>query len=184
MSERIANIIILSEDDEHQNLVRRYLQRVGHNDRSFRFVALPGNRQCGSQYVREQFPQQVHECRGTLGKRASCLLIVIADADNLTVARREQTLREQLQEAGQSAITQEEPIVILIPKWQVETWIKCLLGEMVSEDDPHTDHPPVTPEHIRQAAVRTFEWARPQAQVGPTCVPSLQAALPRWRRIG
>ncbi len=184
MSERIANIIVLSEDAEHQNLVRRYLQRVRHNDRCFRLAPLPGSRQCGSQYVRERFPEQVKECRGSLGRSASCLLIVITDADNLTVARREQTLHQKLEETGQVAIAPAEPIVLLIPKWQVETWIKCLLGETVSEDDPGTDRPPVTSEQIREAAGTVFDWARPNAQVGPTCVPSLAFALPRWRKIG
>src|SRR5438477_1878846 len=134
VSERVANIIILAEDKEHEILVKRYLQRAGHNDRSIRPVALPGSRQGGSQHVREQFPKQVKECRGTLGRRASCLLIVITDADNLTTLQRERTLEDELDQAGHGQIVPTEPIVILIPKWQVETWIKCALGQVISED--------------------------------------------------
>jgi len=178
MAERIANIIILAEDQEHQSLVYRYLLRAGHNDRGFRKIPLPGNRQCGSQYVREKFPEQVRECRGTLGRRTSCLLVVITDADNLTPAQREETL------LGQCRVVATEPIVILIPKWQVETWIKCALGQVVLEDDRDSDRPPVDSHQIRRAAETIFEWARPGAHVGETCVNSLRAALPRWLRIG
>ncbi len=184
MAERIASIIILAEDQEHQNLVYRYLLRAGHSDRCFRRVSLPGNRQCGSQYVREQFSKQVSEFRGTLGRRASCMLIVITDADNLTTMQREQTLHAELDRSGSRAVGDQELIVILIPKWQVETWIKCLLGQQVSEDDPHTDRPPVDSAQIKRAAEIAFDWARPGAQLGTTCVDSLRTALPRWRRIG
>jgi hypothetical protein len=184
VAERIANIIILCEDQEHQNLVYRYLLRAGHNSRTFRKISLPGNRQSGSQYVREQFPEQVKACRSILGRRASCLLIVVTDADDLTTTQREQTLRAELEHAGHSSIQPEEPIIILIPKWQVETWIKCLLGQAMSEDDKDSDRPPVNTAQIEQAAETAFDWARPGAVVGATCVPSLNAALPRWRRIG
>src|SRR5579872_147940 len=184
VADRVANIIILSEDQEHENLIRRYLQRAGHSDRSFRPVARPGNRLCGSQHVRERFPEQVKECRGTLGRRASCLLIVITDADNLTPPQREQTLHAEIQQAGHGPVAQTEPIVILIPKWQVETWVKCALGQTMSEEDRDSDRPPVDADQIKKAAHIVFEWARSGAQVGTTCVPSLHSALPRWRQIG
>lgn len=184
MPDRIANIIILGEDQEHINLVCRYLLRAGQNDRAFRRVALPGNRGCGSQHVREQFPKQVKECRGTLGRRTACLLIVITDADDLTTAERERTLHAELTRENEAVLENDEPVVILIPKWQVETWVKCLLGQAVSEDDRNTDRPSVTPTQIRDAAQVAFGWARPNAQVPANCVPSLTAALPRWRRIG
>lgn len=184
MTERIANIIILAEDQEHQNLVCRYLLRAGHSDRSFRRVPLPGSCQCGSQYVREQFPKQVNEFRGTLGRKTSCMLIVITDADNLTALQREQTLHAELVRLNCASIQPPELVILLIPKWQVETWIKCLLGQQVSEDDKHADQPPVDALQIKRAAEIAFDWARPNAQVGMTCVDSLRAALPRWRRIG
>lgn len=184
MPDRIATIIVLAEDQEHQNLVRRYLLRCGHGYRTFRFIPLPGNRGSGSQYVREHFPEQLGKCRETLGRRASCLLIVITDADNLTPAAREQTLHTELQQCGQPPVSTTEPVVVLIPKWQVETWIKCLIGQSVSENDKDIDRPPVDSSQIRIAALILYEWARPNAQPGVTCVASLASALPRWRRIG
>jgi hypothetical protein len=107
------------------------------------------------------------------------MLIVLADADNLTTVGREQTLHGELNAAGHSAVMSTEPIVVLVPKWQVETWIKCTLGQPMSENDRHTDQPPVSSDEVRDAAKVVFDWARPGAQVGATCVPSLAGALPR-----
>ena len=134
--------------------------------------------------MREQFPRQVKECRGTLGRRASCLLIVITDADNLTTDQRERTLHDELERAVNAPIDHAEPIVILIPKWQVETWVKCALGQVMAEDDRDSDRPPVNADQIKPAARTIFEWARPGAQVPTVCVPSLLAALLRWNKIG
>jgi hypothetical protein len=185
VADRVANIFILAEDQEQQILARRYIQRASPQiARRIRPIDLPGSKQCGSQYVREQFPIQVKECRSRNGRKASCMLVVLTDADDLTTARREKELHEALADDGQSPVKQEEMIIIFIPKWQVETWIKCLLGEATSEADKKTDQPPVTATQIADAARTLHEWARPHAHIGATCVPSLKKALPRWRRLG
>lgn len=181
MSDAITNIVVVCEDQEHQNLVRRYLIRVGHESRSVRFdLTQQGS---GSQYVRQQIPRQVAACRNTLGRKTRCLLIVMTDADDLTATAREASLHAELAKSGMKAVSTDEPIVILIPKWQVETWIKCLLGQVVREDDKKSDQPPVTSDQIRLAASTLYEWTRPYARPGGTCVPSLAAAIPRWQRI-
>lgn len=184
MPDRPSTVVILAEDQEHQNLVWHYLKCcASHRDRMGRVrkVALPGNRGCGSQYVREQFPAQVAACRG---RQANSLLIVITDADNLGVDERERTLHNELIQAGRDAVRDEEPIVVLVPKWQVETWVKCLMGQAVREDDPHTDRPAVTSDQVIAASKTLHGWSRPNAQTGPTCVASLTRALPLWLRIG
>lgn len=145
-----------------------------------RKLPLPSGRGCGSQYVRLQFPGQVAACRG---RHASNLLIVITDADNLSAAERERTLCDELARNNQLPIG-VEPIVILVPKWQVETWVKCLHGHPVREDDKDTDKPAVTAPQVIAAASTLHDWARPNAQIGATCVDSLRSALPLWQRIG
>lgn len=181
MTERIANIIVLCEDKEQQNLIRRYLGCCG-TSHGVRYLPLVGSAGAGSQYVREQFPQQVKQCRTILGRKASCLLIVMTDADNLTVTQRENSLIGELSESIDVPISQSEPIVVLIPKWHVETWIKCLLGATMNEGDSHK--PSVEAGEIKRAAAALHAWTRENATVGPTCVTSLRTSLPRWRRIG
>ena len=146
-----------------------------------RKIPLPASRGGGSQYVREQFPKQVAACRG---RHAKNLLIVITDADNLSATAREKTLHRELIQKHRDVIGAEEPVIILIPKWQVETWVKCLLGQSVLESDKNSDKPTVTAEEIKIASGTLHEWARPKASVGDTCVASLRSALPRWLRIG
>lgn len=94
MSRRVANIIVLTEDAEQSNLIRRYLEQAGHDTRAVKFLSI--NKGCASQWVRLQFPAQVAACRGTLGRRASCLLLVMTDADNLSCVDRRKTLLEEL----------------------------------------------------------------------------------------
>jgi hypothetical protein len=184
LSDRIANIFVLAEDQEQQSLIRKYLVRAGHGTRDIRDLPLPGNRGCGSQYVREQFLIQVAECRGRIGRKTKSMLVVMTDADSLNVTDREKSLAETLKTGHQAPVSADEPIIILIPKWQVETWIKCLLGHNMSEDDPKSDEPRVTRGDISDAAEILFRWSRANALVGTTCVPSLRASLPRWNQIG
>jgi hypothetical protein len=184
MPDHPSTVVILAEDQEHQNLVWHYLKNCTPYKKKMgrvRKVALPGNRGSGSQYVREKFPQEVAACRGRYAKN---LLIVITDADNLSAAERERTLHNELSQSNHDAIKADEPIVVLVPKWQVETWVKCLLGQSVLESDKNTDRPPVTAEQIIVSSGTLYDWARPNAQIGKTCVDSLRNALSRWRSIG
>jgi hypothetical protein len=181
--ERIANKIILAEDREQQNLVRRYMERCGHGT-GLRLVPLPakGPGGSGEKYVRDQYPRQVQACRSSLGRRASALLIVIIDADMETTQHRAAQLSNALNAADMQGRDEGEPIVVLIPKRHIETWIRALLGSQVNEE---TDckKPKPTPPEIVEAASTLHQWTRPGAGPGSTSPPSLSASLPEWRKI-
>lgn len=187
MPERVANKIILAEDAVQQNLVRRYLQRCGHQSRECRFVPLPARGPSGSgeKYVRDQYPHQVQACRSSLGRQATALLVVIVDADMETTQRRAAQLGNALQAAGMHARANDEPIVVLIPKRHVETWIRALLGNQVDEVTDYTKAPHSTPvaNDIKDAAATLHEWTRPGVNPGPTSPASLTASLPEWRKV-
>jgi hypothetical protein len=184
--ERIANKIILAEDAEQQNLVRRYLVMCGHSD-PFRLVPLPARSSGGSgeKYVREKYAEQVQACRSSVGRRASCVLIVIIDADQAETVHRARQLASELEKAGMQARVEDEPIVILIPKRHVETWIRALLGNYVDESIDYTKAPykAPTPNEIAEAVSALHEWTRPNAQSGPTSPPSLTTSMPEWKKI-
>ena len=184
MPERIANKIILAEDAAQQNLVRRYLQRCGHESRECRFVPLPARGPSGSgeKYVRDQYPHQVQACRSSLGRRATALLVVIVDADMEITERRAAQLGNALPAAGMQGRGHDEPIVVLIPRRHVETWIRALLGDRVDEVTDYT-RPTPTPKEIKDAATELHQWTRPGANPGPTSPLSLTASLPEWRKI-
>ena len=183
MAERIANKIILAEDAAQQNLVRRYLERCGHAS-PFRLVPLPakGHGGSGEKYVREQYPREVQACRSILGRRAAALLVVIVDADMETTRWRTTQLADALQAAGMHARGNDEPIIVLIPKRHVETWIRALLGDIVDEVTDYT-RPTPTAKEIKDAAIELYGWTRPGASAGVTSPPSLTASLPEWQKI-
>jgi hypothetical protein len=183
VSDRIANKIILAEDSEQQNLVRRYLERCGHKA-PFRLVPLPAKSSGGSgeKYVRNKYPAEVRACRSSLGKKTSTILVVVVDADTETAEYRAVQLSNALRDGGEEQRGDGEPIVVLIPKRHVETWIQALLGNAVDEV---TDYKKLKPAYaeILNAAERLHQWTRRNAVPSGTCPPSLSASLPEWQKI-
>lgn len=182
MPDRIANILVLVEDVEQQNLVRRYLQRCGHTN--FRFAPLPAKSSgaSGEKYVRDTYPMQVKACRSVIGKRTSAILIVMVDADRETVHGRQTQLATALHAATMAPRSNNEPIVILIPKRHVETWIRALQGEQVDEQTDYK-HPKPIAGQIKISAERVYELARPNVLLPTGLPPSLVTSIPEWRKI-
>ncbi|MEO7993242.1 MAG: hypothetical protein ABI743_02495 [bacterium] len=112
-----------------------------------------------------------------LGRRKP--LIVMTDADNLSVqGRRGETLA--------LLPAQDHPaLVVLVPKWSVETWILAALGDVVHEEETYKSRKRgLEGAQTQTAALTIYEWSRSNATLGPTCVPSLHAALPEWGKLG
>jgi len=74
-----------------------------------------------------------------------------------------------------------EPILELVPKRNVETWIRCLNGIVADEERDYKSE--VSSGSIKSAAEKMFEWTRPHRSVPDVCVPSLRESLPEFRRI-
>ncbi len=186
MSERIANIVIVVEDVEQQNLVFRYLEQCirGLTYRRCRFERPAKGLGSGEQFVRNRYPVEVLEHRFRMAK-ASALLVVMVDADLETTKRRAAQLSDELRAAGIEKRRDKEPIVVLIPKRHVETWIRALLGHQVDEITDYTKAPysPPLAKDIQNAAVELHKWTRPGAGPGATSPPSQTASIPEWRKI-
>jgi len=165
----------------HVRLVRRYVQRAVGRDQAIRELPLPAPRGSAEQFVRTQFPGQVKECRQRAA-HASTLLIVVIDADTGTVENRRGQLAAELQGQGLRPLSDTDPVAVLIPRRNVETWILCLVGRTVDEDTGYSGAR-VGRDQIKQAARTAFEWSRPGAEVPDRCVPLLRASFPEWRRI-
>jgi hypothetical protein len=181
--DRIANLIVLVEDAEQQKLVRLYLKRCGHETRWCDFRPLPvGRGGSGEKYVRNEYHRQVQSCRSSLGRKASALLIVMIDADTETTEYRAVQLSNALRDGGEKQRGDSEPIVVLIPKRHVETWIQALLGNAVDEVTDYKKPKPAYGE-ILNAAETLHQWTRRNAVPGVTCPPSLTESLPEWKKI-
>jgi hypothetical protein len=183
--DRIANIVVLVEDIEQQNLIFRFLERCNPtiSYRTCRFErAAKRSGGSGEQFVRKQYPTEVKEHRRRIGKGTSALLVIMVDADMETTQHRAKQLADALETASMERRDDNEAIVILIPKRHVETWIRALLANTVDEQTDYKNPQP-TAEEIRQAAMTLYDWTRPNARPGSTSPASLTQSIPEWQRI-
>ena len=179
--ERIAEIVVLAEDLRQANLVRHYLIRCGHHQRSIVLRLAPRGKGSGEQYVRERYPIEVAYCRHRLHLRKAALATVL-DADTGSVDEHERELTTALAAADEEKRGDTEPIGVLIPKRNIETWILCLSEQIVDEIIDYKTHQHIE-KMIRPAAGTLYEWSRASAEVPASCVPSLRKGLGEVRRI-
>lgn len=59
MAERIASIILLVEDLNQDNPLRRYLRQPGHDNRQMRTLKTAVGRGSGEQFVRDRYASEV-----------------------------------------------------------------------------------------------------------------------------
>lgn len=170
-----AQVVVLAEDQQHQNFAYHWLRRRGFGVSQIRLLPLPAGRGAGEQYVRENYVHQLKEQR----RRAAsmkCHLVVVVDADMLPVQQRHQQLDEALQQAGLAQRSTGEQVCVLIPKRNVETWIHYLVAGPVDEA---TDYKPKTADECRQAS-RVLAESHALAVVPEEYPPSLQQG---WREL-
>lgn len=113
---KASQIILLCEDKAHKVFIERFLKRgwdVHH--RAIRPIPYPQGKGSGKKHVLDSVAEQVNICRT---RSASTILIVAVDADEKSVDQMEVSL----------GITRSttEPIVYVIPKWHIETWLAYL----------------------------------------------------------
>ena len=134
MNKKRVHFVILCEDKQHHVFVRRMLQQLNFNfsKRDLR-ISIPSGGS-GEQHVRENYHIEAQEHRR---RAANCMggLVVVTDADNETVKKHQDDFAQQLENASLSPRNETEGIVILIPKWNIETWIHFLFGNEVREDE-------------------------------------------------
>jgi hypothetical protein len=180
MSDRVSETILLCEDDLQEQLVRYYMQKCKLNtDKPF-LRPLNASRQVQGgnvTWVLREFPEQLRACRKRHAATAKTLLIVVVDADDFEVADRQGHLKADPQ------VSPTDPLVVLIPRRHIETWIRAALNQPVTEEDDCKKPRPKKSE-VRAAAATIYGWAHNTPQPGPTCVPSLHSAFPDWRHIG
>jgi hypothetical protein len=179
VSDRVSEVILLCEDDEQERLVRAYLKRCGLRTLPPSLRPINASRQVHGgnvTWVLNAFPKELEACRKRHAAHAKTLLIVVVDADDLPVTER----RSQLNNPNEVSVS--DPVVVLIPKRHVETWIRAANNHVVNEIDDYKKPAPKK-EEIREAANQIYGWARDNPKPGPTCVDSLRVSLPEWRKI-
>jgi hypothetical protein len=144
---------LLGEDPEHERLALELARRLGLKSRPVNVVIAPGGEGAASAFVLKRY---AHEVRVTTRRRPGqrVVMIVMIDGDNVGLQRRKEQLEASLREAGEPVRQAEEPIVILVPTWSVETWLLPRSPDVVETVDmkPRMRNPQL--EHFEEAARR------------------------------
>lgn len=148
-----------------------------------RFVPFPAGAESGEQWVRERFALEVEAYRRRRA-RAETTLIVVIDADDLSVKERLAQLDRNLDDAQVDRIrTDAEQIARLVPKRNIETWILCLNDVPVDEATDYKRYRNDWTTLIRTAIETLYNWTRPNAQMPNSCISSLRLGVAELTRL-
>lgn len=184
-----VSILVLCEDLQAQVFIEDALETIDpallHR---LRVLPYPQGGSCGSQFVRDYYPTVVKERRigQRLNRTSGCRAIVHVDVDNSTPEGRtvEDRRRELVKACRTRAVDPpnlEEPVAHLIPRRNIETWIRFLLtGEPVKE---HIDYGHLPRESKAQPAAARFANHARAATEPVNAPPSLLTALPEFRKV-
>jgi hypothetical protein len=180
MSDRASQIILLCEDRAQEGLTRAFLKECGMKSLKY---ALKARVVGGFSFVLDQFAKELKACRIQRKAKTNTLLIVLIDADLLSVEKRRDELLKRATSAGLEKFGDDEPAVLLIPKRNIETWLKSLHDQNVNEEDDYKGRKKPSKEDFRLAAKTLREWCISPPKPDSTCVPSLRKALPDWIKV-
>lgn len=144
--DRRAHWYVLAEDTQHQNFVYHWLRERGVIRGKITKLSLPTGRGAGEQYVRRHYGDEVKRFRKRAGHLALGL-VVVADADTGSVETRVRELNDQVQRRA------DERILLMIPRRNIETWIRYLCGAPVDEATDYKTRDPDA-DACRAAAVK------------------------------
>lgn len=136
--------MILCEDRKTASFITNILKLQGINFNKIRSRVSSSGIGSGEAFVRREYPRQLKAFR-TLNY-SKHVLILCTDADKGTVKERKDFLERVCREQHPPIEGRKkgEPVIIWIPKWHIETWIR-FFGEdkTVTEDMkiPHDGKP-------------------------------------------
>jgi len=130
---RPARIMILCEDRQQYSFVRHFLMNRGCGPDDIRKPRRRSNGGSGEQYVREQFPVELKAYRSQANHQLGIGLVVVIDADRQKVVDRIRAFDVACDEHGVPRRRQDERVLYVIPKRNIETWLAYLRGETRGE---------------------------------------------------
>lgn len=127
-SETVIRITLLCEDHQMHTFACRFLYR--RNFRARQVISLPcPQRGSGEQRVRKHFPTALRAVRG----RKHAFLVVMIDADSGSTKNRRDQLARECRQQGVAVPTEEDRVLVAVPRRNIETWFAYLAGRDVDE---------------------------------------------------
>lgn len=181
---RSSRVVVLCEDKRTQQFIRRFLQRLAYQNHEIRFSAIGSG--SAEQRVREQFPREVAALQNSLF--TDQFLITAIDADSWSVEKRIQQLENSMTDSGVTKAIPREKICLLVPRRNIETWIRVLCGDSADEETDYKPPPGGTRDQrfrdrTTQAGESFYRVTRPNARLPIPTVDSLNRAIPEARKV-
>jgi len=170
---------VLCEDRQQEVFIRRFLQRRGRERHIFRALISPAGQGSGEQWVRERFPRELKAYRSQSGRR-NTWLIVATDADTRSTEDRIKGFSQACKDAEVPFRRQDEGVMFVIAKRNIETWFAYLRGEPVNESDNYRRY--ACENDCRQDVIRLDDMCRRQ-RLEPQAPPSLELACKEFGRM-
>jgi hypothetical protein len=195
-----VDVVVLCEDVQAWVFCLRALVAAGHDRRRIRVVPYPalaigsgaaqeGRRvhACGSQHVRERFPAELQLVRRRASSHRASLVVHI-DVDNpapdgRTVDDRLTELDDACDAAGVLRRGPNDPVAVLVPRRNIETWIYFYRNERHPVDE-HSEYPKLDGHESDAAPAAEAFVADARRKPAPGDVPdALRRGLTEFRRV-
>lgn len=175
---RSVQLVLLCEDTQHETFARRFLEKAGWSTRRLRVEKAPRGRGSAEQFVRERFPIELSAYRSNRNRVAQCLMIIL-DGDAQGVAGRLDELAKACQGEDIKPRERDEHVAIIVPTWNIETWLAYLSGEVVDESRSNYSRLE-RPRDCQQHVDRLHEMCQQRALRQPAPA-SLESACDEYR---
>ncbi|MGO8789968.1 MAG: hypothetical protein ACLQVL_21640 [Terriglobia bacterium] len=178
-----SRVIVLVEDEHQKMLIYRYLISCRFKRNEITISPSPSGRGSAERWVREEFVKEADACRNRQA-RARTALIVMIDADTLSVQDRFNQLDQALRERGKPTVGEGERIARLVPRRNVETWILYLNDEQdVNEDTDYAEERRKWHELIPPAAEMLCQLTQSKIEPPDRCISSLRIGTGELRGL-
>jgi len=175
---RKVQIILLCEDSQHEAFSRRFLEKAGWNSRKIRVIKAPKGKGSGARYVELNYLLELQIYRVNRN-RVNCMLVVVLDGDNIGIDRRIENLHNLCLAENLEPRHDDEQVALIIPTWNIETWLEYLDGNNVYEskkDYPRLERARECQSHVNQL----YEMCKAGTLRQPA-PPSLEKACHEYR---
>ena len=171
-----VRIVLLCEDAATNTFVRRFLRRRQFKARDIRTLPIPHGSQSGEQWVRQKYPSELKAIRS----RQNAFLIVVIDADTHTTQARRSQLDDECNAEQVPARKPADPVIIIVPRRNIETWFAYLDGISVEETVDYSAYKSKDP---RPFAEELYRMCHEYQQLRPPVPPSLSESCQEYRKL-
>ena len=171
-----VRIVLLCEDAATNTFVRRFLRRRQFKARDITTLPIPHGSQSGEQWVREKYPSELKAIRS----RQDAFLIVVIDADTHTTQARRSQLDYECKTQQVPARKPADPVLIIVPRRNIETWFAYLDGISVDETVDYNAYKSKDP---RPFAEDLYRMCHEYQQFRPPVPPSLSESCQEYRKL-